>query len=546
MLIKRQEDMKTIFLVLLSAILPVSILSQTLYFSGYVKDKTSSSAIPAANIEIIELSTGKRQITSSNSNGFWEINFNITKKEDLSSLPDKLRLEQNYPNPFNPSTKIMFGIAEAGNVKLIVHDILGRVIESKSYFLNSGNYSIDWFSKGATGVLCYTVEFNGRKRTKKMIQLDGGTGGLGAINQSSAILLKKNNQNVVTTYKIIVSKLGYLSDSASATAGASLNFNIVTLHNDAFVMDLHNDLLENTEGLDYNWGVRHTTKHTDIPRLIDGGVDAQMFVVWVDPTKTGSYYDYAKSFINTFNTQINLNGDKIAQARNALQIDSVNKSGKIAAVLCVEGGHAIENSIDKLIEYYNAGARYLTITWNNSIDWAVSAADTRSKTVGLNDFGKQVIKTLDSLGMLIDVAHTGVKTIEDILTVTKNPIIDSHAGAYNIRAHTRNLTDDQLRAVAQSGGVVGVVFYPSFIVTKGTATIDSVVKHIDYIKNLIGVDYIALGSDFDGIETVPVGLENVSKFPNLTLALLQKGYSETDIRKILGLNFKRVASKVWK
>jgi membrane dipeptidase len=539
--------MKNIIITLILILIHSSLFSQSTVFSGYVKDKTTNAVVQTANVEIIELSTGKRQITSSNSHGYWEINFDITGVEASNVLPDKIRLEQNYPNPFNPSTKIRFGLAETGNVKLTVHDILGRMLESKTYFLIAGNYSVDWFGKGATGVLFYTIEQNGLRVTKKMIQLDGGVGGLGAINQSSAPIVKKNNKTSSPYFKVIASKLGYLTDSITTLSAGNQNFNLVTLHNDAFFIDLHDDLLENTEGMAYDWGARHTLQQTDIPRMIEGGVDADMFVIWIDPTHAGSYYDYAKSFINTFNTQISNNSSKIAQARNANQIDSINKSGKIAAVLCVEGGHAIENSIDKLIEFYNAGARYLTITWNNSIDWAVSSSDSRSTTVGLTDFGKQVIKTLDSLGMLIDVAHTGVKTIEDILTVTKNPIIDTHTGAYNLRAHNRNLTDDQLKAVAKSGGVVGVVFYPPFLVSKGTANIDSVVKHIDYIKNLVGVDYVAIGSDFDGMGTDhPIGLDDVSKFPELTLALLKKGYSESDIRKILGLNYLRVMRQVVK
>lgn len=538
--------MKTLITTALLFLIHISLFSQTLYFSGYLKDKTANSDIASANIEIIELSTGKSQITSSASNGFWEINFTVTGVESNSAIPDRFSVEQNYPNPFNPSTKIRFGIAEAGDVRLMIHDILGRLIESKSFALNAGNYSIDWFSKGAAGVLFYTLDYNGRKITKKMIQLDGGMGGFGALSQSSVPMFKQSNKKAESSYKIIVSKIGYLSDSATVSTGCNLNFNLVTLHNDAFVIDLHNDILETTEDMNYEWGVLHTTKHTDIPRLIQGGVDAQMFTLWIDPDKSGSYFSYAKKFINTFTTQMNKNSDKIAQARSVKEIDSINTQGKIAAVLCVEGGHSIENSIANLIDLYNSGARYMTITWNNSIGWAVSAADSRSATVGLSDFGRQVVKTMDSLGMLIDIAHTGVKTIEDILTVTKNPIIDTHTGVYALRANSRNLTDSQIRAIAKTGGVIGVVFYPSFLMGKGIATVDTVIKHIDYIKNLVGIDYIALGSDFDGIESTPIGLENVSKFPNLTMGLLKKGYSETDIRKILGLNFKRVAGKVWK
>ncbi len=537
--------MKKVLFLIVIGLINISLFSQSIRYSGYVKDRTGNSPIQDAAIELIDLQSGKREITKSSVTGYWEINYSATKVES-EIIPSSIRLEQNYPNPFNPSTKIRFSIGGAGHVKLYIHDILGRELETKSWYLNSGNYTIDWFSKGAAGILFYTIESEGKKITKKMVQLDGGAGGFGALSQMSAPIQLKRLQNNLSDFKIIASKFGYLSDSVTVSQSGPVDFNLITLHNDAFVFDLHNDLLENTEGMSYEWAELHTTKQTDIPRMQEGGVDAEMFVVWIDPDKTGSYYNYGKTFVNTFKNQIGKNSATIMQARNADEIENANKSGKIAAVLCLEGGHVIENSINKLIEFYNDGARYMTITWNNSLDWAVSAADSRSNTVGLSDFGKQIIKTMDSLGMLIDVAHTGVKTIEDILSVTQNPIIDTHAGAYTLRQHTRNLTDSQLKAVANSGGVIGVVFYPSFLVNKGKATVDSVVKHIDYIKNLIGVDYVAIGSDYDGMGSVapPTGLEDISKLPNLTLALLKKGYSETDIRKILGLNYLRVIKKV--
>jgi membrane dipeptidase len=214
----------------------------------------------------------------------------------------------------------------------------------------------------------------------------------------------------------------------------------------------------------------------------------------------------------------------------------------------VEGGTAIEEDLGKLNILYGLGARYFTITWNNSTSWATSAADAQSATKGLTDFGKEVIKRMDSLGMIVDVSHTGIKTIEDILAVTKNPIIASHSGVRTLRNHTRNLTDDQIKAIAHGGGVIGVVFYTSFISTapSGSVTIDTVVKHIEYIKNLVGVDHVAIGSDYDGGITAPVGLENVSKLGNLTLALLRKGYSPADVRKVLGENYLRVFSAVCK
>ena len=218
-------------------------------------------------------------------------------------------------------------------------------------------------------------------------------------------------------------------------------------------------------------------------------------------------------------------------------------TGKIAAVIGVEGGHAIENNLDNLATLYEQGMRYMTITWNNSTSWAVSAQDSRSATVGLSEFGKSVIRMMDSLGVIIDISHTGIKTIQDILQVTTNPIVATHSGVRAIRNHYRNLYDSQIIDIANSGGVIGVVFYPPFLTT-GTAYIDNVIQHIDYIKNLVGIDYVAIGSDFDGIEVTPVGLEDVTKFPALTLKLLEHGYSQEEVEKILGGNFMRVFEQV--
>jgi membrane dipeptidase len=277
-------------------------------------------------------------------------------------------------------------------------------------------------------------------------------------------------------------------------------------------------------------------------------VDAQMFALWTDwrDSVAHPYYAFTLAMSDTFKAQVARSGGAMVQARSSADLLAASSSGTLAGVLAIEGGHAIRYDITKLREYYDLGARYMTITWNNSIGWAVSAQDARSATVGLNAFGQQVIRTMDSLGMLIDVAHTGIKTIKDILAITKNPIIDTHAGARALNNHYRNLTDEQIDSIAARGGVIGVVFYPSFLSSTGRATIDSVVRHIDYIKNRVGVDHVAIGSDFDGIETVPVGLEDVSRLPNLTAALLRKGYSIPDVHKILGGNALRVFTQVCK
>ena len=392
---------------------------------------------------------------------------------------------------------------------------------------------------------------NETRITRKMIQLDGGGsgGGLGDVASSHGVAsLTSLAKDASAEYAVVASKLGYEPDSSAIVLvdGARADFLLSTVHRRAFVIDLHNDLSEKMiDG--YQMGVRHTSDQSDLPRFRDGGYDAQMFAIWVDPgIKDSAYYTTSMTMIDTFNNQISRNSPLIAQARTADETYQVSSGGKLAAVFAVEGGHAIENDIEKLKAYYAKGARYLTITWNNPTAWATSAKDAQSSTKGLSEFGKQVIRTLDSLGMIIDVAHTGIKTIQDILAITKNPIIDSHGGVYALRNHYRNLTDSQIKDIAKGGGVIGVVFYTDFISTANPqkVTIDTVIKHIDYIKNLVGIDYVAIGSDFDGGITAPVGLEDVSKLPALTLALLKHGYSIADVKKILGGNYMRVFKQV--
>ena len=186
----------------------------------------------------------------------------------------------------------------------------------------------------------------------------------------------------------------------------------------------------------------------------------------------------------------------------------------------------------------------MTITWNESLDWAVSSNDPQSTTKGLFNFGKKVIRTMDTLGMMIDVSHTGIKTIEDILATTTNPILATHCGACGLVNHRRNLYDNQIEAIAEQGGVIGVPFCPSFINSSGTADIDDVIDHIDYIALVAGIDHVGIGSDFDGISDTPQGLEDVSSFPALTIRMLERGYSQENIEKVLGKNFLRVFEEV--
>jgi membrane dipeptidase len=522
-----------------------NLIPQTI--SGIVKDKISLKPLNGVKVDITNLDTGVRDSVFTNALGQWQFNLITDVEDDI--IPNRFYVSQNFPNPFNPLTRIHFVIDKAENVEIMIHNVLGELVDYKQQYLNSGVYSVDYIARGAAGVYFYTIKTGNESATRKMIQLDGSGNGSGLQSIYSIGNLSDNtlNKSLGNTYKIVYSKNSHLPDSVqlSLNGGESLMMLLASYHSVSKLIDLHNDILEvMTNDTTYHLKHRHNYNHTDIPRLKDGGVDLQFFSVWVSPTQYTNYYQQAQVMLNIFNSELNQNTTSISQARNWSQADSLIQQNKIAAVIGVEGGHHIENSIDKLVNLYNAGMRYMTITWNNSTDWAVSAQDSRSTTVGLSDFGRHVIRLMDSLGIIIDVSHTGIKTIQDILQETQNPIVATHSGARALRNHYRNLYDWQIQDIANSGGVIGVVFYPYFLNGSSNASINDVIAHIDYIKNLVGIDYVAIGSDFDGIEVVPLGLEDTSKFPNLTEALFDHGYSREEVEKILYKNFKRVFEQV--
>ena len=526
--------------------------SEIITITGSVKDKGSLAPIDSALIEIVNTKNpAERYSVVTNAAGLWSYTFNTTGVLENSTLPGAFSVDQNYPNPFNPSTTIPLSTQTAGDVRITVYNAVGQLMDARTFSVPAGNHAVNWTSKGAAGMLFYSVEFGGARTTRKMIQLDGGAqGGLGEVSTFGGRATMADLRKVVSDpYHIATSKFTYMPDTVTGTLsnGAIVDIRLETVHSRAFVFDLHNDVMEKVV-FGYQMGIRHTTDQSDLPRFREGGVDAQMFALWTDwrDSVAHPYYAFTLAMVDSFTSQIRQNAAAFAQARTSDEILQANAAGKLAGVLAVEGGHAIENDLEKLRTFHTQGARYLTITWNNSTAWAVSAADARSTTVGLSDFGKQVIRTMDSLGMMIDVAHTGIKTIWDILATTKNPIIATHSGVRALNNNTRNLTDAQIDSIARRGGVIGVVFYPPFLSSKNSATIDTVLKHIDYIRNRVGIDYVAIGSDFDGIESVPVGLEDVSRLPNLTSALLRHGYSIAEVRKILGENYLRVFKQVCK
>ncbi|MBL1213110.1 MAG: T9SS type A sorting domain-containing protein [Ignavibacteriae bacterium] len=547
------EQLKNIFKLFLLTF-QLSIITGSLLFSqtltGTVTDLTSNTRVKNPQIEIINNSNLTRDTVTANSIGNWQYNI-LTTVDDDNFSPSSFYVAQNYPNPFNPSTKIQFKINSDGITQISVHNVLGQLIDSRSQFLSPGNYSIDWQGGKSAGVYFYTITFNNQSITKKMIQLDGGeTFGLSEIRQGINFSNEPLTKSSSFDLSIVTSKLGYISDTINVTISGNQHFDytLQTVHSAATLIDLHNDVLEVMAGdPNYHLADPHNYNHTDIPRMKIGGVDIQFFAIWVSPYNfPNNPYQESQNMVQIFNAELFVNGNDISQARTLAQAETINESGKIAAVLAVEGGHTIENSIDKLIDLYNDGMRYMTITWNNSTDWAVSAQDADSTTVGLSDFGREVIRTMDSLGIMIDVSHTGIKTIQDILEETTNPIIASHSGARAIEDHYRNLYDSQIVDIANSGGVVGIVFYPPFLGSPSSSVdINTVISHIDHIVNLVGIEYVAIGSDFDGIGDNTVnGLEDVSKFPALTLALLEHGYTRSEVEKILGGNFKRVFEQV--
>ncbi|HEX2682890.1 MAG TPA: dipeptidase [Ferruginibacter sp.] len=359
------------------------------------------------------------------------------------------------------------------------------------------------------------------------------------------------------------------------------------IHAKAIVIDTHNDILMKAadRGIIFDQDLTGKT-HTDLARWKKGGLDVQVFSVYCDGDLKNPYA-WANREMDSLDAVVARNPNAIVKVFNYAELRQAVKEHKIAAMFGVEGGHMIEDDLTKLEALFTRGARYLTLTHNIAPSWATSAADeTRNPNMphkGLTSFGKQVVQRMNQLGMLIDVSHVGEQTFWDVIGLTTKPIIASHSCVYNITPHRRNLKDDQIKAIAKNGGVIQLNFNPGFIdstagkkeyafMIRHAAEFDSLKKsgleefyaadwlfkkyadetneirpplsklidHIDYIRNLVGVDYIGLGSDFDGVNITPLELDDVTSYPLITKALVERGYSKKEIRKILGGNFLRV------
>ncbi|MFA6540082.1 MAG: dipeptidase [Bacteroidota bacterium] len=383
------------------------------------------------------------------------------------------------------------------------------------------------------------------------------------------------------TVKTIILSMMYLSSILPAQEYKKI-------HEDAIVIDTHNDvLLRAMDGEDLSH--RTINGHSDLDRLKEGGVDVQIFSVWCgEDYGKGTAFNRANRMIDTLESLVKRNPSKISLARTIDQIHSVLRQHKIAALIGVEGGHMIEDSLSYLDSLAARGMKYLTLTWNNSPSWATSAADETEKGdllsfKGLTELGKKVIHRLNELGVMVDLSHVGEKTFWDAIETTNKPVIVSHSSVYSICPNRRNLKDDQIRAVAKNNGVICVNFYSGFLDSsydrkaaeirrtnshlidsidrlysehyRASSIIDSLlmpqyqsirpplsllIDHIDYFVKMAGIDHVGIGSDFDGVESVPRDMDDVTFLPNITRELIKRGYTITDIKKILGGNVLRV------
>ena len=363
------------------------------------------------------------------------------------------------------------------------------------------------------------------------------------------------------------------------------------IHRSAIVIDTHNDITSPMVDEDYDLATPSEGKfHTDLKRMQKGGMTGEFFSIYVSRSyvKEGGAARRALDMIDSVYRQAERHPQKLTMAYSAADIRKAKQQGKIAALMGIEGGHAIENSLMSLRAFYRLGIRYMTLTHSNTNDWADASTDAAQHN-GLSDFGKEVVKEMNRLGMLIDVSHVSDKTMQDVLEISTAPIIASHSSARALANHPRNIPDDLLKKFAKNGGVVMVNFFSGFIDQKYIDTrrerneklktqleeIDQLYKndskklgeerekllatiplpktplsvlidHFDHIVKVAGIDHVGIGSDFDGVPDLPEDMQDIAQLPSITYELLKRGYSEADVRKVLGENFLRAFAQAEK
>lgn len=367
------------------------------------------------------------------------------------------------------------------------------------------------------------------------------------------------------------------------------------IHKRAIIVDGHNDITSPMVDEDLDLSTNTVGKfhadgdpfHTDLSRFKASGITGEFFSIYVGGNRMQTHDSMrrAMELIDATYREAEKHPDQLTMCTTADEIRRAKKAGKVCALMGIEGGYAIENSLYALRDFYRLGIRYMTLTHNVSHDWA-DAHRGEVKNNGLSDFGKEVVREMNRLGMLVDISHVSVKVMNDVLDVTKAPIIASHSGARGVNDHTRNVPDDVLKRVAQNGGVIMINFYPSFLDKRTNdeenarsqklrpqieelrkkfendpkgyneaerklfaenpiyiADYKRIVDHIDHIKQVAGIDHVGIGSDFDGVPFLPAGMNGMEDLALVTYEMLRRGYTEQDIRKVLGENFLRAFAK---
>jgi membrane dipeptidase len=399
-------------------------------------------------------------------------------------------------------------------------------------------------------------------------------------------------------YLLALLLLGGLATAQTSAPAASAKAR--ALHNSAMVVDTHADTPQRflDDGFDMGTVTPVTEGHMDLEKVRAGNLGAEFFAIWVEPSWKGQYAQHAMLLIDSVYQQAAKHPDRMVMAFSSRDILAA-RSGKhprLATLLGIEGGHAIENDLGLLRDFYRLGVRYMTLTWSNTNEWGDSSGDINDPKVehhnGLTPFGKEVVQEMNRLGMMVDVSHVSDKTFYDTLVISRAPVIASHSSSRALNDHPRNMTDDMLRAVARNDGVVQVNFFSAFIDQKfldaykaqkaerdaaiaafeekykhehNVASVpysaeaapekewaakiprppfSSLIDHIDHIAKIAGVDHVGLGSDFDGVTSLPEGLDSAADLPKITQALLDRGYTPAQVRKILGGNLLRVFRQV--
>ncbi len=369
------------------------------------------------------------------------------------------------------------------------------------------------------------------------------------------------------------------------------------IHKKAIVIDGHNDITSPLVDEDYDLRNSSVGKfhlggdpyHTDVARLKAGGITGEFFAIYVSGStmKTGGAMRRATDMIDATNREVEKNPDSFISCTTTSEIRRAKKQKKICILMGIEGGYVIEDSLHALRNFYRLGVRYMTLTHNVATNWADAHRDEKHN--GLTDFGKEVVREMNRLGMLIDISHVSVKTMNDALDVSTAPIIASHSSARGVNDHTRNVPDEVLKRVAKNGGVIMLNFFPAFLDARTNSegnersaklrdqiaaineslkgdqraiddairklenanpiympTYARIVDHIDHIKKVAGIDIVGLGSDFDGVPYLPAGMNGAEDLPLVTYEMLRRGYTEQEIRKVLGENFLRAFAQAEK